>query len=995
MEKKQNPQIDPKKLQEAFAVMKKMADSSEDFSDYLGKSDGFIQSISNQLFGINKSEFFQKVKVSKDDFAEMVKEVDVLAEDFQNLAVNVDKGFTEALKKSFGKMGQLSDSVADLGKSMPNIAKQIEDAISSKNFSKLTTEAKKQFRELVNDKEGLVEMKEFLGTDFVKDMEKNEKATDDLKGKMALVGQEVFSWDASFNAIGKRLTEGFNLKKVAESVGDFDQVLSDAQKDSGIMFKNNSSSMEELSGVSLQYGMGIKENTELMSKLGEGLRTTDFGLLGKAAGDMQALVKATGLSINEVGELGTNFMIMGRTSKDLSEFSLKVMQDANNFGVNGREIMQGIAKNIPKFRQMGFKGGEESLSNMILLSKHLGQNVDEIFDMAGKARNIEGALEMASQLQLAGGSFANINPMDLLKKARESPAELSKLLAKMGSDIGTFNKETKEMDFSAADIDRLGIVSDATKMSIDSLQKQISQTYKDAQKIAKIPAGMFNGLSDKEKMFLLKSLDENGNVKMSIDGLDDINKINKSNIDNAIKQENMKKGSLEEQAQQNISFKESVKNFKDSIMNAFVIFEPFIEGLTSFVQGLNKVFSVLDRFIPGAKIAFALGVAGIALIFSAAKQFESGLFFGRGAKAGMEGKSMLSNPFKKRGGGLSKIDGASDIPEGGKPDGFLTSLAKGLEAFGDKAGKILLGAATLAASSLMIGGALILITAGIAKFGGDASGGQLVTFGTTLVLLASSMYLMSKIFKGLDIEDIAIGSLGMLMIGTALIPFSFSMSLLKGIDWTAIAAMGIGILALTAIVFGLGVVMDSGIGAVVLESGALFLVSLGLAMLGVGAGLVLASQGFSAMANVDWSSLTNMSGALMSISLAGSKGIVGMIGIVGMSMSLGALADVMSVLAITLPIAATAMSQMASSVTELKEAVKGLDVAKLSQLSDASERLSTGSFLSNISGALSNLTGGGKQDNEVKVKLEPITINLQLSGRQIQQIIIDDTKLIS
>ncbi len=34
-------------------------------------------------------------------------------------------------------------------------------------------------------------------------------------------------------------------------------------------------------------------------------------------------------------------------------------------------------------------------------------NVDEIFDVAKRARNIEGAMEMASELQLAGGSFVD------------------------------------------------------------------------------------------------------------------------------------------------------------------------------------------------------------------------------------------------------------------------------------------------------------------------------------------------------------------------------------------------------------------------------------------------------------------------------------------------------------------------------------------------------------------------------------------------------------
>ena len=630
---------------------------------------------------------------------------------------------------------------------------------------------------------------------------------------------------------------------------------------------------------------------------------------------------------------------------------------------------------------------------MILMAKHLGQNVDEIFDVASRARNLESAMEMAAQLQLAGGSFANIDPMSLMASARKGPAELQKILAQMGSDIGKFNKETGEMDFGAVDIDRLNLVATATGLSVDSLQKQIAQTNKDAQKIAKIPAGMFNGLTDEERMFLLKSLDKNGNVTMSIDGLSDINKINKSNIDNAIKQQNMEKGTLEEQAQQNISFKDSVKNFKDSIMNSFVVFEPFIQGLTSFVQGMNKAFSY---FGTAGKVIFGGLMVGLALLFSAGKQFASGLFFGRGAKAGMN-EGGLMDFFKGKkgaaGGGIPTVKGANEIPNEGKPGGFLTSLSEGLKAFGDKSGQILKGALTLAASSIMIGGALILITAGIAKFGGDASGGQLVTFGTTLVLLASSMYLMSKIFDSMPMSGILEGSLAMVLIGVAMVPFSYAMQMFNTVEWGSLIKAGIAILGFAFLLDGLvPMAMPILIGAGILALASLSLMLFASAFGGI-------ADDFNKLSAVNWGAVGMMGVSLLmlvpSLALLGGVGLFAFPSLMMMSLALGSLASVMIVLAPAMSLAAESTSKMAEGINALKTAVAGLDTSKLSELSSASERLSTGSFLSNISGALSNLTGGGKQENEVKVKLEPITIDLKISGRMLQQIILDDTKLIS
>jgi hypothetical protein len=175
---------------------------------------------------------------------------------------------------------------------------------------------------------------------------------------------------------------------------------------------------------------------------------------------------------------------------------------------------------------MGFQGGEESLKKMALQAEHFGQNIDEIFDMSKKARNIEGAMDMASQLQLAGGSFANINPMDLLSAARKGPQELQKILGQMGGDIGKFDKETGEMAFDAVDYDRLQMVADATGMSVDSLQKQITTMNQDAQKTQLIPPGLFDSLKEDEKAFLLNNVGKDGKMTMSIDGIDDVKNLN-------------------------------------------------------------------------------------------------------------------------------------------------------------------------------------------------------------------------------------------------------------------------------------------------------------------------------------------------------------------------------------------------------------------------------------------------------------------------------------
>jgi hypothetical protein len=219
------------------------------------------------------------------------------------------------------------------------------------------------------------------------------------------------------------------------------------------------------------------------------------------------------------------------------------------------------------------------------------------------------------------------------------------------------------------------------------------------------------------------------------------------------------------------------------------------------------------------------------------------------------------------------------------------------------------------------------------------------------------------------------------------------MKLMEGVKWETLAIAAVGIIGLTAIVAGLGAIISSGVGAIVLGAGVLFLIGLGVGMAALGGGLLVASAGFNAMSGVDWASLSNLGPTVMSIAAAGALGLIGSFGLIGMAFSLGALAAVMVVLAPAMSLAATSTEQMAMGIVHLKEAIKGLDTSKLDDLADASERMSVSSAIGGLANTLATLTGSGKA--EKSIKLEPITINLKLNGRDMQTIIVDDTSIVT
>jgi hypothetical protein len=366
-------------------------------------------------------------------------------------------------------------------------------------------------------------------------------------------------------------------------------------------------------------------------------------------------------------------------------------------------------------------------------------NVDEIFDVAKKARNIEGAMEMASELQLAGGSFANINPMDLLAAARNGPEELQKILTKMGGDIGKFNEKTGEYEFDAVDIDRLQMVADATGQTLESIQNGIQKSGLDKVKLDPFK-DMMGGLDEADKAMaesalgdMMKFNKDTGKMELDVEsdmakkmGITDLDQINSDMITDMLKMKKEEDKTLEEQNARNQSFQESLTNFWMALQSIFSVFEPVLEVLTTVMQSITSTFSLLG---PWSKLL----IAGL-MLFGTSFGASVLTFVGKGlsgiknvltGKSGIIGK--LRGVIPGDSGDEGKNGKSNDLASNAKGPkenvgSGLTSLAEGLKAMGKDFGTVAKGILAVAMSGpafLLFVPALpgLLVMAGVGMVG--------------------------------------------------------------------------------------------------------------------------------------------------------------------------------------------------------------------------------------------------------------------------------------
>ena len=813
-------------------------------------------------------------------------------------------------------------------------------------------------------------------------------------------------------------------KKVVGALMEFDAVIHKTQQETGIMFTQNTAKMADLTSKTAQFGMSIEDTAKFMGGLGDELKTTDFNVLAKAADSLKAVQLATGASTESITAMAGEMMRMGDSSEDVERAMKNINVAAKQFGVSSKGLVESVSKNLDKMRKFGFTGGVESLTKMTAQAQRLRMNVDEIFNVADKARSIEGAMDMAAELQLAGGSFANINPMDLLSAARKGPAELQKILTEMGKDVGHFDEKTKEFKFDPVDVDRLQIVAKATGQSLDSIQKMIQKNAEDAKKFQLIPNDIIDMKDfDPEavKATLSDSLDIGKDGKIQVKagslldaaGIKDVSKMSKEQLRGIMEDQKKKDANLEAQAKQNTDLKKTFDNLVNSFVNTLTIFEPVLKGLAWILGGINTAFKwvgdMFDKMHSGLGGVVKAMIAGFVLFALSTKMLGGSIgqllggakemVMGGGKKLLGLGKGIMSK------GGESTLPGA-DVADKGKGmtkgigegiKGFFKGFAEGIKAFGEVSPAALL---KFALSLVIVGGAIIGFSVAMAKFGGEAGVGQMVTAAVSLVLLGGAIVLLSKLMKDVDMGGILEGALAMAVIGLALIPFAYSMKIMEGISWETLGKMAVAIVGAALLMAGLSVISEF------VLIGALTLAAAGVALLIFAGAMMVAGMAFENIAKIDWNGFSSMGPALLS-AIPGmlAFGIASLmfinpftlLGLTVMTGVLGGLALIMIPLGDAMVKASEGMGSLAGNMEKLQAATDKLSLEKLQQLRELSDSLAGASAAGAVTGAIAALanaiSGGGGKGGAGGGETKKIEINLKMNGRDLQTVIINDNEL--
>ncbi len=426
--------------------------------------------------------------------------------------------------------------------------------------------------------------------------------------------------------------------------------------------------------------------------------------------DITAIGKGTGLGVEQATRLGAQFELMGFDAKSTMEYVQGVVDTSERMGVNTTKVLKNVNDNFKRLNTYTFQQGVKGFAQMAMYAEKFRMDINQALNAADVARSLEGAIDLAAQLQVMGGEFAKTDPFELLFLSRNDPAKFTEKIADMTKGVVSFRKMadgTFEKFISPADRDRLAAVAKSMGMEASELT-QIAERQAEIQRMRQQMAGM--GLSAKEKELIEGAAifnKETGRFEVQVAGqMKDVAALTKEQA-NAFAKERV---SLEDRAKQALTFDETFKATINSLKSALL---PILHAVNGLLTKLQPIADWMSKFagssggwIKAGGILLSAAIAWKAANQGIANWIKTGSVLGR------------EKPGKAAGGIRTFLGGGTATPTGAPAAG-----GAGAGGGGGISGKALAGAgAGVGLAAAGVGAGIGAAAAGISLLAKAMSG---------------------------------------------------------------------------------------------------------------------------------------------------------------------------------------------------------------------------------------------------------------------------------
>jgi len=417
-------------------------------------------------------------------------------------------------------------------------------------------------------------------------------------------------------------------------------------------------------------------------------------LTGKELTNVTEIAKGTTLGASAAGQLVAQFAQLGVDIEKSKEMIQGIVDSSERMGVNINKVLKVVSSNFRTLNTFAFKDGVKGMGKMAQYAEKFKVDMGATINSAEQARTLDGAIEMASQLQTLGGEFAKADPFEMFHLSRNDPAKYTQRLNEMTKGMSQLVKTTDgfQLKITPVDLDRLREVAKATGQDFQNLVEQANRMT-EVQQMNKQLMGSAFSKQDRELIQSLARLDTKSGIYKVLGK--DISKLSAQEVQSL----QIQQQTLKQRAEAAQTFDEKFENTINSMKLT----------LLPLLDGINAVFDTIHPFLKG--IADFMG--------DQPKWAKTGLawvggMLGAGILLGKVATTFKSIPFIGKlmsGGGGAIAKGAGSATSSG--GGALGKAIGGKGGFGTGAGIGVAGAG--------IGAGVAVAAVGISKLADSMS----------------------------------------------------------------------------------------------------------------------------------------------------------------------------------------------------------------------------------------------------------------------------------
>ena len=333
---------------------------------------------------------------------------------------------------------------------------------------------------------------------FMKDKSTFSSFTNSLSNIGASFGGIISSLKGIESAISS-LTEPWKAvdkaaSKYAKTVGMTGKAMKNLGKDTNDNVINGR--------LALKYNVSTEELLEAQSNY---IKAAGRNIRVDSA-DQESMAALRAMGGNGI-DLAASYDKFGVSMGETADHVGKMFSDAAKQGLSFEKYSENVAKNINIAQNYTFKNGLKGLESMAKKATAMKLDMQQVARLADNVSSVEGAIDVASKLQVLGGPFAQMaDPLGMMNEGLNDMEGLQDRLIKMIGGLGSFDKSTGEVSVSSFNKQRIKAAANAMGIDYSSVMESVNAQARRGEIEKQISASsVASGFDDDMKELIMNS----------------------------------------------------------------------------------------------------------------------------------------------------------------------------------------------------------------------------------------------------------------------------------------------------------------------------------------------------------------------------------------------------------------------------------------------------------------------------------------------------------